>query len=58
MPPYTVEYYCPSQGEFWQRPRGKTFLYFEIACNWADVLKPSRGLARVVDGAGDVVYQV
>ena len=58
MPPFSVEYYCPSQGNFWQRPRGKTFIDFHIACQWADVLKPGRGSARVVDAFGTVRYQV
>lgn len=59
MPPFQVEYFCPSQGNFWQRPNGyPAIASFEAACNWAQVLKPARGWARVVDGAGRVVYEV
>lgn len=59
MPPYQVEYYCPRQGEFWQRPNGYPAINsFLAACNWAEVLKPPNGWARVVDGFGNVVYQI
>ena len=59
MPPFQVEYYCPSQGEFWQRANGyPAIMSLQQAMGWAQVLKPGRGWARVVDGYGNVVYQI
>lgn len=56
MPPFTVQYYCPRQGNFWQGNR--VVIDFNSACGWAAVMKPARGNARVVDATGQVVYQI
>ena len=57
MPPFIVQYLCPSQGWFWQGPQnGRPFLNFYSACRFADAIKPGRGWARVLDGRGQRVY--
>lgn len=54
---FRVEYYCPSQGNFWQPAKGLYRTFIE-AMRWAQVVKPGRGHARVIGPAGDVLYQV
>ena len=57
IPPFEVQYFCPRQGNFWQRPRGNSRIgSFEGACSLAALLKPAMGHSRVIDGAGVQVY--
>lgn len=61
MPPYRVEYYCPRQSPYWQGPRNQAAIYdLSQAIGIANMLKPNspQGHARVVDVAGNVVYQI
>jgi len=59
MPPFQVEYFCPSQSPYWQTPRGVfPIMSLQQAIAWAQVLKPGRGSARVVDSTGTVQYQI
>ncbi len=60
-PPYRVEYFCPRQAPYWQRPQNAQAIpTFNAAAQWADILKPNgpRAAARVVDAAGTVVYYI
>jgi hypothetical protein len=57
MPPYTVQYLCPRQSPNWQS--GNRSLYsLAQARALCMVVKPPRGWARVLDGYGNVVFQV
>jgi hypothetical protein len=57
MAPFYAQYFCPLQGQFWQG-NGEPIATFESARNWADVLKPPAGNARVIDCRGVVYYQI
>jgi len=54
---YWVEYFCPRQGPFWQRAI-QPYQDFHIACLQAQVVKPPRGNARVIDSSGQVLYSI
>lgn len=65
MPPFTIEYYCPLQSQFWQPYREgvflKTIVYFNdfpharAVCN---SLLWHYHSARVVDSQANIVYTV
>lgn len=63
---YRVEYYCPRSGRlYWQPLRGgflnlaqPTFPSLEAATYAANRLMWQYHSARVLDGAGNVVYQI
>jgi hypothetical protein len=54
---YWVEYYCPRQSPFWQRAI-QAYPDFNFACMQAQIMKPPRGSARVVDSFGRVLYSI
>jgi len=58
VPPFRVEYYCPRQSLSWQSGLNRMFANFQVACGWAQSLKPNSltGHARVIDARGLVVY--
>lgn len=57
MPPFTVQYLCPSQSPLWQGSR--VFQDFAQAVLMAQILrpKPEQGRARVLDAFRRVVYE-
>jgi len=55
MPPFTVQYLCPSQSPLWQG-HGQTTDY-EAAVLLAQIIKPRLGHVRVVDALGRIVYE-
>jgi hypothetical protein len=59
MPPFRVEYFCPSQSLSWQGG-GKLFMDLSTAILTAQMVKPrsSLGRARVLDAYGNVVYEL
>ena len=54
---YRVQYLCPRQGPYWQRGKAPPIMTLQDAINWAEILKPPLGSARVLDPLGRVVYQ-
>jgi hypothetical protein len=57
VPPFTVQYLCPSQSPNWQG--GKVFQDFNQAVLMAQILRPQSqlGRARVLDALMRVVYE-
>lgn len=65
MPPFHIEYFCPREAPYWQTYKQglifKTvaqFPIFETAQARCDRMLWAYHSARVVDAAGNVVYQV
>jgi hypothetical protein len=58
MPPFVVQYYCPSRGQVYQGQRSYSSL--QAAAGWCVAMKPHHPLAwaRVVDARGVVVFQI
>ena len=54
---YRVEYFCPRQSPYWQGGAPPT-PNLQAAIGLAQVLKPPRGAARVLDQSDSVVYQI
>jgi hypothetical protein len=53
---FRVEYYCPRQSPFWQ-PAG-VLPTLRAAILRAQVVKPPRGNARVLNSAGFLLWQI
>lgn len=52
MPPFTVQYYCPSRGQWFSGQR--SYDDFNEALQWAQILKRGTSPAQVVDATGQV----
>jgi hypothetical protein len=56
--PYWIEYFCPSQSPYWQRKNGPPVQTWSAAVSECHMIKPRRGLARVLNGAGAELYRI
>ena len=50
--PFTVEYFCPRQSPYWQRSRRPGIATWREALAEAQMIKPARGAARILNVYG------
>lgn len=56
--PFTVQYFCPRQSPYWQGSNAGPVPAWSQAVGLAQILKPTRGSARVLNLYGQTVYEI